>query len=291
MTNLSDLSDALADAVARAAPAIVTLVDARGRTAVGFHWRAGWVVAAEEATDAFEGDITLRDPDGATHAATAAGRDPSTDVALYRAADLAAPVLPLDAPVPRTGALVLAVGRRGGLPAAALGLVESVGGAWRSLRGGRIDHSIRLGLRLPQGGEGAPLIDASGRGIGMAVTGPRRSVLGIPASTIERVADELARKGHIGRAYLGLRLQPVAVDGGGRGAIIVAVDPDGPGAAAGLLQGDVVTGWDGGSVPKLREIIDDLGADRVGQPIALAVRRGGRSLDLTLTIGERSPAA
>ena len=57
------------------------------------------------------------------------------------------------------------------------------------------------------------MFDAAGQSIGMAVFGPRRRVLVIPSSTIERVAVRLETHGYIARGYLGLGLQPVGLDG------------------------------------------------------------------------------
>jgi len=85
------------------------------------------------------------------------------------------------------------------------------------------------------------VLNAGGNAIGMAVFGPRRRVLVSPAATIERVASKLAAHGRIPRGYLGLGLQPVVIEGGeGLGAMVMSVDPQGPGALAGLRQGDIL---------------------------------------------------
>ena len=75
-------------------------------------------------------------------------------------------------------------------------------------------------------------MDASGAAFGMAVFGPRRRVLVIPAATIERVADKLVNHGWIPRGYLGPGLHPVPLAGKeGMGAMVMSVDPKGPGGA------------------------------------------------------------
>ena len=60
---------------------------------------------------------------------------------------------------------------------------------------------------LSPAAEGGALIDAQGRLVGMAVLGPRRRLLAIPTSTIDRVVDQLLAKGHVFRGYLGAGLQ------------------------------------------------------------------------------------
>jgi S1-C subfamily serine protease len=189
------------------------------------------------------------------------------------------------------GALTIAVGSIDGTPVASFGVVSRAGGPWRSLRGGNIDARIELDLRLRRSAEGGVALDTSGAAYGMAVFGPRRRVLVIPAATIERVADKLASHGRIPRAYLGLGLHPVALTGGdGMGAMVMSVDPNGPGAAAGVHQGDVIVTFNGEPIRRVQSLLGALGPDRVGQTITLGLRRAGETKQLSLTIGER-PAA
>jgi S1-C subfamily serine protease len=86
----------------------------------------------------------------------------------------------------RAGKIIFGVGSHEGTPLAAFGIVALASGAWRSNRGGTIDHFIRLDLALNPVAEGGALIDAQGRVLGMTVLGPRRRALAIPTSTIER---------------------------------------------------------------------------------------------------------
>ena len=113
-------------------------------------------------------------------------------------------------------------------------------------------------------------------------------MLVIPTATIERVAARLETHGRIARGYLGLGLQPVAVDGGdGSGAMVMSVDPKGPGALAGVHQGDIIITWNGEPIRHLRSVLRALGADSVGRQVTLGLRRAGESRQVSLTIGER----
>ncbi len=89
----------------------------------------------------------------------------------------------------------------------------------------------------------------------MAVFGPRRRVLVIPSATIERVAAKLETDGRIDRGYLGLGLQPVKLDDGGIGIMVMsAADAKVLRREAGVTQGDLIVAWDGKpirSVPAL----------------------------------------
>lgn len=72
--------------------------------------------------------------------------------------------------------------------------------------------------------------------------------------------------------------------------MVMSVDPKGPGAAAGVHQGDVLVAWNGEPIRHLHAIMRALGPDRVGQTVTLELRRAGQAKSLSLTIGER-PAA
>jgi S1-C subfamily serine protease len=56
------------------------------------------------------------------------------------------------------------------------------------------------------GFSGGPLVDAQGSVIGINTSGPRRSLMTIPAATVNRVVDQLLAKGRIPRGFLGLAL-------------------------------------------------------------------------------------
>jgi S1-C subfamily serine protease len=111
----------------------------------------------------------------------------------------------------------------------------------------------------------------------------------IPAATIARIVPRILEHGSVGRGYLGLGLQRIR-GASVAGVIVVSVDPDGPGAAAGVLLGDIITAWNGEAVAGLRDIFARLGSDSVGVAVELALVRGGTPLKITLHVGNR-PAA
>jgi len=284
-SQVQDLSAAFARLVGIAAPSIVAVKSAHSR-ASGFFWRPGLIVTADEAL-AEEGDFTVTLPGGESVAARLVGRDHTTDIAVLRVDRSDLPQFLLETqPVP-VGALALAVGAEDGAPTAALGVVSRSTGPWSSLRGGEVNARIELDLRMRQSAEGGLAIDATGRAIGMTVFGPRRRVLVIPSATIERVAARLEKHGHIPRGYLGLGFQLVAIEGGGRGVMVMKVEPQGPGAKAGVHQGDIIVSWNGEPIRHVRSLLRALGPDSVGQTVTLGLRRGSETKSIALTIGER----
>ena len=282
---LHGLSEAVADVVAGVGGSIVAVHSRRARSS-GFVWRPGLVVTADEAL-ADEGTIEISYAGGSTQA-TLAGRDATTDIALLRVSDAATlPPVVFASSVARVGSLAVAVGSNDGLPSAALGVVASAGPAWRSMRGGAIDARIELDLTIRRSSEGGVVLDPSGQAIGMAVFGPRRRVLVIPGSTIDRVAARLLQHGRVARGYLGLGMQAVRAPDGTAAIMVMSLDPQGPGLAAGLHQGDVIVALDGQPVRSVPSLLHVLGPDSVGTTILLAVRRSGELVDVRLIVGER----
>ena len=282
---LLSLSAGLAAIVRDVAPSLVSVQSARARS-TGFSWRPGLIVAAEDAIPD-DGELSVIAHDGVLSPARIVGRDPSTDVALLRIERTDLKKAPPTAAAPAAGALAVVAGAREGAPNAALGIVSFAGPQWRSLRGGVIAARIELDAALARASEGGLALDASGQALGMAVFGPRRRTLIIPMTTIDRVADLLATKGRIARGYLGLGLQPVKLDDGGTGAMAISVDAKGPGAVAGIRQGDIIVAWNGEPVRGVHQLVRALGPDSVGASVRLALRRGGEPIETALTIGER----
>jgi S1-C subfamily serine protease len=278
-------STALADVVAATAPSVVEVASHRS-LASGFVWRDNLIITADE-TLADGGEILVELADGQVHPATLVGRDPATDIALLRVEGVALKSVAFAGAAPRPGALAIAIGAAESAPLVALGSVAAVGGAWRSMRGGEIAARIELDLRLRARGEGGLALDPAHGVLGMTVLGPRRGALVIPGATIDRVASLLLAHGRIPRGYLGLGLREVAIGDKQVGAMVMAVDTDGPGAAAGLHQGDVILSWAGEPIGSVGRLLHSLGPDSIGTTIALGVRRGGQSVDVRITIGER----
>jgi S1-C subfamily serine protease len=277
------LSNDVAGTVERVAPAVVA-VEARSRIgSSGFFIRPDLVLTADHALESDEIEIVRAD--GKTESASVAGRDPSTDLALLRVRSAGAPLEFAGADALRVGAIVLAVARDDdGDLAASMGVISAVGGAWRTWHGGQIDRFVRPDLSLYPRFSGSPLVDVTGRVIGLNTGGlSRRQALTVPAATIQRVVDTLlTRGGRIPRGYLGVALQ--AVQGG---AIVLGVERDSPADKGGIIVGDIITALGGERVEDADDVHAQLGAATVGATIGVDVLRGGAPRRLDVTVGER----
>jgi len=283
---LQSFSNDIVDLVRAAARSIVGIRSHRAQGS-GFAWRPGLIVTADE-TITDEDRLAIVLPGGKTALATVKGRDASTDIALLRVEADDLPPVPMLSLAVEAGSVAVVVGADEGTPVAALGVVSRTGPAWRSLRGGKIDARVEIDVPLRGSSEGGIAFDASGRAIGMAVFGPRRRVLAIPSATIDRVAARLDAEGRIARGYLGLGLQPVGIEGDRVGAMVMSADPSGPGARAGLRQGDVIARWNGHAIEGVASMLRELGPDSVGSVVRLQAIRGGEPIEFDVTIAARS---
>ena len=293
---LIEFSHGFADAVERAGRSIVS-VNEGGRAGVsGTIWRDGLVVTAEHTIRGHQ-DLTTELPNGTSSSAAVIGHDPATDLALLRLKDsLPAKAEFADATQLRVGHFVLAVGRRRmqGL-AASHGIISTLGGTWRTWRGGRIDQSFRLDLSPFSGFSGGPLVDAQGKVIGINTSGPHRSVMTVPSATVSRVVDLLLAKGRIARGFLGVALQPVKLpnlptSSGGdapSGLLVVMLEPGGPAEKGGLMIGDIVLALGDKPLTGTVDLQEMLDPEQVGKTVHLRVLRGGQRRELSVTIGER----
>ena len=289
MTNeLAALSSELAAAVERAAPAVAA-VHARPRfPSSGVFWRPGILVTAEH-TIRREEEITVTLADGSNPSAALVGSDAGTDIAVLRVEGAAGSPLPRAAADPVPGQLTLAIGRSpdSGVNAT-MGIVSAVSGPWRTWRGGRLDHYIRLDLTLYPGSSGGAVISTSGEVIGIATSALSRIAgLAIPAATIDRVVDEIIARGRVARGYLGLGLQPVELPDHRKGLIVLSLAQDGPAARAGVLIGDILVSLGGNPVEDTDDIQGVLESHGVGLSVTAGVLRGGDSREVAITVAER----
>jgi S1-C subfamily serine protease len=295
MDMIEQFSSGLADRIAAAAPFTVGIQTSK-RPVSGILWRPDVVVASEQMLpDDASALLVVRG--GVRVNATLSGRDPSTNVAVLKLETPLDGALPETAEALRVGNLALMVGADpAGNATGRLAMVHSLGEAWHSMAGGRIDAMIRLDGRLGAD-EGGPVLSLAGTLIGMSTSGPRRRTIVIPTATLARVIDPLLAEGRIARGWLGIGLQPVMIPDSFRqaaerenGLMVVGLAGGGPAETAGILPGDIVLDIDGAPAGRPRALTASLGPDRIGQTVALRVLRAGGVQTVSVIIAAR-PAA
>lgn len=293
---LTSLSEALAAAVEAAGPAVVRVEARRRLPASGIVWSAdGLIVTAHHVVEQ-DDNIRVGLPDGQTVPASLVGRDPATDLALLRtkARDLA-PAAWAAAETLRVGHLVLALGRPGQTVMATLGIVSALKKDWRTPAGGQFDHYLQTDALMYPGFSGGPLVDGTGKIVGMNSSALLRGIsLAVPAATVRRVADALVAHGRVKRGYLGVSAQAVRLPanlaaqlGQETGLLLGSVEPGSPAERGGLFMGDTIVALAGHPVRHLDDLLALLSSDRVGQSVPVRIVRGGQVMDLSVVIGEQ----
>lgn len=290
------LSDATAAAVATAGASLVR-VDARRRSAAsGIVWTADGLILTADHVLVREGAVKVALPDGSELPAEIVGRDPTTDLALLRvqASGLTVPAWAEPEQI-AVGQLVLALGRPRHSVQATLGVVSAWGGPWRTGAGGQVERLLRTDVLMYPGFSGGPLVGAGGRVLGLNSSALSRGAsAALPLPTLRRVADELLAHGHIRRGYLGVSGQIVRLPearaealGQATGLLLVAVEPGGPAAQAGLAMGDTLLRLGGEPLRHMDDLAAALGGERIGTELPLAFLRGDELLERVVRIGLR----
>jgi S1-C subfamily serine protease len=293
-TELLNFSNALADAVAAAAPSVVQ-VQGRRRPASGLVYADNIVVTMARALGREDG-LHIRRHDGQTLDAEVVGWDPTTGLAVLRANGLdTKPLIPSTAPA-RVGNIALALARSwSNAVTASAGIVSVIGGPLATGRRRAIEHVLRTTAPMHDGFAGGAFVDTSGALLGITTASAIRGLgVVIPASIAWQTTAGVLEHGGLKRGYLGIsgqtaRLAANQKDAIGRdeALVVVGVPQGSPAAAAGLLVGDVLFELDGHAVGSPEHLLDLLAGYRVGREAALRVLRGGAATDVRVTIGER----
>ena len=288
------LSDSLAAAVDTAAASVVT-VDARRRlAATGIVWSEDTILTANHVVERDE--IVVRIADGSDIQASLAGRDPGTDTAVLRVSGGKLTPAARTSTAAKVGHLVLALGRPDADIRASLGIINRVGGAWRTFRGGTVDGYLQAGVEMLPGFSGGPLVNVAGEALAMNSSQlGRGSGMALPLAALAPIVEQLLSQGRIRRAYLGIGTQSAAlpaalsakVGGQAAGLLITSVEPGSPADKGGMLMGDILVKLAGTAVDGAESLQAQLGGDRVGVATPATVLRGGETLDLSVTPGER----
>jgi S1-C subfamily serine protease len=295
MNTLHEISNNLAETVDTVSKFVVAVAGGTRFGASGTVWKPG-VAVTTRSTLRREENLRLTLPDGSTVPAAIAGHDPGTDVAVLRFEGETGIRGPLSAD-PKPGQIALAVGRAENTgPNVALGLVSAVGKPWQTWQGGKLDAYIRLDIGIYPGASGAAVVNTSGELIGIA-TGvlSRIAPLAIPATTVERVVEQLLARGSVARPWLGVGVQSVPVPAtlaeaarsASHGLVVLSSGPDTPAGKAGIIIGDILLTLGGAPLGDPMDLRSALIHHAPGESVVVTLLRGGESRDITVVPGER----
>jgi S1-C subfamily serine protease len=233
--------------------------------------------------------IAVSAPDGRWLPARLIGRDPDTDLALIRVdAAVTLPAARLgDSRKLRVGQLVVAIGNPLGFECTVTaGVVSGRGRSLRARSGRLIEDVIQTDASLNPGNSGGPLVTGAGEVIGVntaVIMGAQGICFAVASNTARFVLGHLVRHGRVKRSVIGIAGQQapiarrIARHHGieqASGVRVAGLEPDGPGARAGLEPGDVLVSLDGRPVGGVDDLVRLLTEEQVGRPMEAAILRG-----------------
>jgi len=261
----------------------------------------GYIVTNNHVIDKAD-EIVIEFFDGKELVAELVGRDPKTDIAVLKVE--ATEPLPFvgfgDSDIARVGDWVMAIGNPLGQGfSVSAGIISARN---RTLRSGPYDDFIQTDAAINRGNSGGPLFNMNGEVIGVntAIISPNGGSIGLGFSmssrVVSRVVNQLKQYGETRRGWLGVQIQDIDSDMAEAlglekvsGALVSGV-PDGPGADAGIVSGDVILSFDGVEVEDTRGLVTIVGNADVGKVVDVIIFRDGSSKTIKVTLGRREAA-
>jgi S1-C subfamily serine protease len=279
----------------RATPAVVG-VSRDGGSGSGVVIRADGVILTNAHVVGNASRVEISLADGRTLTGTVLGRDRGVDIAVVRVSATGLPVAPLaDSDALRVGQLAIAIGNPLGLErTVTTGIVSAVN---RDPRGVPIAGGlIQTDAAINPGNSGGPLLDSSGRVIGIntaMLAGATGLGFAVPINLANEVATQILTDGRVRRAYLGVQFGDITRDLArefalpvSEGLVLLLVERGSPAARAGLVRGDIITGFAGQRITSggdLRRLLRD---HQPGDTVEAEILRGTQRRTVSIRLGE-----
>jgi serine protease Do len=258
----------------------------------------GYILTNAHVVDGFD-EVTVKLADAKReYKAKVVGFDKRTDVALIKVDATGLPVATLGSSANlQPGEWVAAIGSPFGFAnTITAGIVSAKG---RSLPDEVYVPYIQTDVAVNPGNSGGPLLNLKGEVVGInsmiySGTGGYMGVsFAIPIEVALEVSRQLQGQGKVVRGRIGIAMQPLTKElaqsfklGAESGAVVVAVDPGGPAARAGVRPGDVVLDWNGRKIDDPNELPRLVAATRPGSSAKMEIWRGGKVETVEVAVGE-----
>lgn len=259
---------------------------------------SGYVVTNNHVVEGAD-EITVILQDDTNLPAKLIGRDKKTDLALLKI-ESKKPLPSIswgDSEKVRVGDWIMAIGNPYGLGGSVTAGIISARA--RDINSGPYDEYLQTDAPINRGNSGGPMLNMDGEivGVNTAIFSPSGGSIGIgfaiPSSLAKNITDQLRANGKIRRGWLGVHIQTVTPEiaeglglGKPRGALVSSVSADGPAAAAGIQQGDVIVSFDGKDVPDMHRLPLMVAETDVEKTVPVSVFRKGQESTLKVKVAE-----
>ena len=246
--------------------------------------------------------ITVTMYDGEDYEAKLIGYDESNDIAVLKieATDLV-PVVLGDSDNLNVGDPVVAIGN----PLGELTFSLTSGTVSAKDREVTFSNGVTMALiqtdcAINSGNSGGALFNLYGEVIGVtnakySGSGSEASIdnigFAIPLNSVRSIVESIIEKGYVTKPYLGVSVTDVdesyTIYGLPIGAAIQTITEDSPAEKAGLKIGDIVTKAGKKDITCGNDLVAVVAASEPGEKIVLTVYRSGKTLEITVEIGEQ----
>jgi len=282
-----------------------SIIDKKGHILTNFH-------VVENAKKL---EVTLFD--GSKLEAVLVGADPSNDIAVIKIeapSDKLKPIPFGNSAALKVGQKVLAIGNPFGLERTlTVGIISSLGRTLRAVNGRLIRGIIQTDAAVNPGNSGGPLLDSSGKMIGMtsAIFSPVGANVGlgfaVPVNTAKKVVPQLIEKGYISRPWIGITGQDINAELAellklsSSGVLVAKVEKGSPAAKAGIkggssivmignlqivVGGDMIVTIGGKAIKDMDNLIEEIESKGIGQSIELGIIRDKKQKTIKVNLSE-----
>ena len=287
----SVISDTLAVEIAQIAERVrraVVVIDRPHGNGAGIIWRSDGGIVTNRHVVGCASQVHVRLADGRRADGRVVARHPEYDLAVVHIPLMGVPVAEVgDSATVRPGQLAIAVGHPFGYrDAVSVGVIVA-SGQIATKRGPRPADLLQSDVKLAPGNSGGPLLDASGRVIGINTMVAGRLSLAVPSQVAERFVRSSWPGGTV--AYIGVRGMIVVLDQPRipAGLLLTEVIPGSPGDRAGLMVGDILVTLGDVTVVDQESVPAALLRLAPGRPVAVRVVRGGTLREFIVVPAER----
>jgi serine protease Do len=272
----------------------------------------GLIITNKHVVSSASAEYIVMTNDGKEYPAKVLARDPNRDIALLKIEIKDAPFLTLgNSDEIKVGQTVVAIGNslgefsntvsKGIISGLKRNLIASSG------RGGseHLSNIIQTDAAINPGNSGGPLLDISGKVIGVNVAmaqGAQSIGFALPANQIQKIIDQVQATGKITTAFLGVRyimltpeIQKETTLPLDHGALILrgekmtdfAVVPGSPADKAGLMENDIILEIDGAKINNDRQIADLVADHKPGDTMSLIIWHKGETKTVSIVLEEK----
>jgi serine protease Do len=257
----------------------------------------GFILTNNHVVDGAD-NILVRLHDRREFKAKLIGTDPQSDMAVLKIQGTNLPTVKIgNSDALKVGEWVLAIGSPFGFDfSVTAGIVSATG---RALPNESYVPFIQTDVAINPGNSGGPLFNLQGEviGINSQIYSRTGSFMGlsfaIPIELAMDVTNQLKTVGRVSRGWLGVHIQEVTMVlaesfgmSTAHGALVSAILPNSPASTSSLQVGDVITHFEGKRVDKSSSLPPMVGRVPVNTNAGLRVVREGKSIELTVNIGQ-----